>query len=67
MVLDVFIQDAIKEINNRLNIFSVLKGVTNFKRELTEYYNDASYKYGLNEREKTQLKEEIYRIYNIRI
>ena len=61
--LDIFVEDALKEINNKLTIKSFLKGKENLRKEINTLINDATIKYGLRPEEKFQLQREILKLY----
>lgn len=61
--LDIFVEDALKEVNSRLNIKSFLKGKENLRKELNTLINESTIKYGLRLEEKFQLQQEILKLY----
>lgn len=62
--LDIFVEDALKEVNNRLTVKSFLKGKENLRKEINVLINEVTYKYGLRPEEKFQLQQEILKKYS---
>lgn len=61
--IDIFVEDAVKEVNNRLTIKSFLKGKENLRKEINNLVNEVTIKYGLRPEEKFQLQQEILKLY----
>lgn len=61
--LDIFVEDAIKEVNNKLSVMSFLKGKENVRKEINILIDEMTIKYGLRPEEKFQVQQEILKTY----
>lgn len=61
--VDIFVEDAYKEINDRLTFASFLKGKENLRKELNVLADDVTKKYGLRPEEKLQLQQKVLKTY----